>query len=51
MSKVPHLCPVCIGKGIVPNGFYRVLTQCYTTSDITPETCKPCNGTGVIWSE
>lgn len=46
----PHRCPVCEGKGLVPNGFYLAVgvTE-YTTSSMTPETCRSCDGKGIVW--
>lgn len=50
-GQTPHRCPVCVGKGIVPNGFYLRTSDVmeYTTSDATPETCRACSGTGLLW--
>ena len=45
----PFICPVCGGNGIVQNGFYDTVTGTGATSDATPEQCRSCNGTGVIW--
>jgi len=45
-----YCCPVCVGKGIVPNGFYRTTNDSWTSSDAAPEKCKSCNGGGVIYS-
>ena len=42
-------CPVCYGKGIVPNGFYRSTGETWTSSSITPESCRSCKGEGVVW--
>lgn len=42
-------CPVCYGKGIVPNGFYNSEGEYWMTSDMTPEKCRSCNGTGIVW--
>jgi DnaJ-class molecular chaperone len=39
-------CPVCEGRGNVPNGFYSRTS--YATTDASPETCKSCNGKGYI---
>jgi len=49
-SQTPHTCPVCMGKGIVPSGFYSYPNNQWTTTSATPEKCKSCNGSGVIWS-
>jgi|LSQX01.3.fsa_nt_gb DnaJ-class molecular chaperone len=45
----PFKCPVCGGRGIVPNGFYDIFPQSITS--IIPETCKTCHGSGIIWGE
>ena len=42
----PHLCPVCQGRGTVPVGFYSPGTL---SSSLTPETCRTCQGFGVVW--
>jgi DnaJ-class molecular chaperone len=44
MSSV-HRCPVCYGKGIVPNGFYSSTSNTWTSSSIM---CRSCGGRGVI---
>lgn len=46
----PYKCPVCDGRGFVPNGFYNTTTQEYVSVNTTPETCRSCGGTGVVWS-
>lgn len=46
--KKPHICPVCAGNGLVPNGFYRQTLGSWSTSDATPETCRSCNGAGYV---
>lgn len=45
-----YKCPVCHGKGIVPAGFYDInpLVVGGTSTNTSAETCKSCNGTGVI---
>ena len=48
-SLAPHRCPVCNGNGLVPNGFYMQTSGHWSTSSITPETCRSCGGTGVVW--
>lgn len=40
-------CPVCEGKGVVPQGFYN--TYPYSVSNGTgPEICKRCGGIGTL---
>lgn len=42
-----QVCPVCGGKGLVPNGFYNISSNISTTS-ATPKTCRSCGGKGYI---
>lgn len=49
-SKMPFCCPVCEGKGKVAAGFYSAIgVSSWAVSDITPEACRSCNGTGMVW--
>ena len=41
----PHACPVCAGRGVVPPGFYTF----GLASSTAPETCRACQGSGVLW--
>lgn len=41
-----QLCPVCLGRGNVPVGFYNPYQS--VTSTTVPETCKTCEGKGII---
>ena len=44
-----EICPVCGGKGLVPNGFYvAVGTSYYSTNSTISETCRSCGGKGYI---
>lgn len=45
----PYRCPVCNGTGLVPNGFYTRTISYWPTTDVTPETCRTCKGTGIFW--
>jgi hypothetical protein len=48
-SRTVHRCPVCEGRGYVPNGFYRSFAgSSWTTTSIQPETCKSCEGKGYV---
>ena len=47
-QRRPYLCPVCQGHGSVPAGFYG-LPGCTSTASTTPDTCRACDGTGVLW--
>ena len=48
-SKQAYKCPVCEGNGLVPNGFYNQTDGQWSSTSITPEICKSCKGTGVVW--
>jgi len=45
----PYICPVCGGNGLVANGFYNQIGGEWSTTSITPEQCRSCNGTGIVW--
>lgn len=47
-SNTLNKCPVCEGRGIVPNGFYNTVTGYGTTNSIAPDKCRSCDGVGVI---
>ena len=48
-QKLPYCCPVCGGNGLVANGFYTQASGHWSSSDATPEMCRSCNGTGIVW--
>jgi hypothetical protein len=42
-------CPICEGRGIVPQGFYRHPSGIpFSSSDASHEECKACNGSGIL---
>ena len=43
----PHVCPVCFGRGFVEPHFYSA--GCASTSANSPEKCRTCLGTGMVW--
>lgn len=46
----PHGCPICLGRGFVPNGFYSTQTGYWSgSSTLANETCRTCMGTGIVW--
>ena len=49
--KILHCCPVCNGNGLVPNGFYTQTSGDWPISSVTPETCRSCSGTGILWHD
>mgnify|MGYP000558021607 FL=1 len=50
-ERKPYRCPVCSGKGLVPNGFYSCTGNTIISTSTAPEQCKSCKGTGVVWSD
>ena len=48
-NKLPYRCPVCRGNGQVDNGFYNQTTGDWSSTSTAPETCRSCQGTGVVW--
>lgn len=49
-TRQPFTCPVCRGKGLVPNGFYNQTSWNWVATDATPEKCSSCKN-GIIWYE
>ena len=48
-EEIAQRCPVCMGKGLVPNSFYATTSGIgSTTQTFLPEKCRTCNGAGVI---
>lgn len=50
LKLTPYRCPICGGNGLVPDGFYATVTGHWSTTDYTPEKCRSCNGTGIVWN-
>lgn len=49
-EKEAFACPVCMGKGIVPNGFYNSPgTNTWSTRSTLPHKCRSCDGNGVVF--
>lgn len=49
--STPVKCPICEGRGKVPNGFYDLNSASASTStDSAPEECRACQGTGLLWT-
>lgn len=46
-TEQPYRCPVCEGSGLVPTGFYS--SEFITGAIPGSETCRTCDGKGVIW--
>lgn len=45
----PHQCPVCFGRGLVPNGFYTAVgSSSWLTSCCESEQCRSCEGKGYV---
>ena len=49
LRSIPHRCPVCCGRSIVPKGFYGCNGN-FTASDTMPEQCRSCHGLGIIYA-
>lgn len=55
MENKPHRCPVWLGTGNVPGGFYNSTNftedgqVLITTGGTGSETCRSCNGQGIVW--
>ena len=45
---IPHVCPVCLGKKIVPGGFYNAHPGCCSISCDVSEPCRTCVN-GIVW--
>ncbi len=48
-NRVPCRCPVCNGNGLVPPGFYGQTSGQWSTTLTTPESCRSCGGSGIVW--
>jgi len=49
-QRRPHVCPICGGKGLVMNGFYRAIgVDSWSTEGSELETCRSCAGRGIVW--
>ena len=49
--STPHRCPICGGNGLVDNGFYNQTSGSWSSTGTIPETCRTCNGEGIVWSK
>lgn len=41
-------CPVCLGKGIVPQGFYMTPGWEGFATSTSPDPCRSCDGRGIV---
>ena len=51
-QRKPVCCPVCYGKGTVHPGFYDHHREAWAwggTAIPTPENCRSCGGSGIVW--
>jgi len=44
----PFLCPVCLGRRQVPNGFYSRFGM-DSSIVVGSEPCRSCQETGIVW--
>lgn len=50
-KTTPFVCPVCMGKKKLPNGFYNSIGLAeWTVYDNSTEPCQSCNATGIVWN-
>jgi len=48
-AVVKQMCPICLGHGIVPHGFYQYPAgQQFGDVRGDPERCRVCTGTGTV---
>ncbi len=47
-GATPHKCPICGGRGFVPEWFYNLTTRSSGTN-ASGEACRACGGRGIIW--
>lgn len=46
---IPYKCPICCGRGKVPQGFYSGNPSGLIIVGGEPETCQTCDGEGIVW--
>lgn len=46
-TPLPYACPVCVGRGKVPYGFYDFCGSAGNLYGV--ERCRSCEGSGVVW--
>lgn len=49
-EPTPHVCPVCGGNGLRPQGFYDQVSGMWSSSGIVFDMCRTCKGTGIVWT-
>jgi len=49
--KTVATCPVCMGNGLVPDGFYSQTSGNWLATTAEGETCRSCDGKGYILFE
>lgn len=45
----PHKCPICVGNQTIVTGYYRPTGNVLHGNGYEEETCRTCNGTGIVW--
>lgn len=48
---MPDKCPICQGRGSVPQGFYDYQNPVYIGTVMQTEGCRRCGGLGTVESE
>ena len=46
-ERKPYCCPVCNGRGVLPQGFYNT-SERFASSSLADIQCRSCNGRGII---
>ena len=47
-ARAPVRCPVCLGKGLLPQGFYDFGPVIPGTGANAVEKCRSCGGRGIV---
>lgn len=50
VQQVPHRCPVCEGRGVMPFNFYHTGGNGMAATITADTACKSCQGKGVIFA-
>ena len=45
----PYKCPVCEGRGTMPDYFYEIYPGYSTSTGENQVPCQSCSGTGIIY--
>lgn len=51
LAESNSMCPICQGRGFVPEGFYRTTSGSWSSTSTLTEICRTCKGSGVYESQ